>query len=42
MLARLSPADRELALRGLELLGGAAREQAKERRGDLPLPRQRR
>src|SRR5687767_12665291 len=34
MLARLSPADRRDALRGLELLGGAAREQAKARRDD--------
>jgi DNA-binding MarR family transcriptional regulator len=42
MLSRLSPADRAVALRGLELLGAAAREQAKERRGDQPLPRQRR
>jgi DNA-binding MarR family transcriptional regulator len=42
VLARLSPADRRDALRGLELLGGAAREQTRERRGDQPLPRQRR
>jgi DNA-binding MarR family transcriptional regulator len=34
MLARLSPADRREALRGLELLGGAAREQTKARRGE--------
>ena len=42
MLSRLSPADRRDALRGLELLGAAAREQVKERRSDQPLPRQRR
>ena len=42
MLSRLSPADRRDALRGLELLGAAAREQTKERRSDQPLPRQRR
>jgi DNA-binding MarR family transcriptional regulator len=42
VLARLSPADRRDALRGLELLGGAAREQTRERRGDQPLSRQRR
>ena len=42
MLSRLSPADRRVALRGLELLGAAAREQTKERRSDQPLPRQRR
>jgi DNA-binding MarR family transcriptional regulator len=42
MLSRLSPADRRDALRGLELLGTAAREQVKERRSDEPLPRQRR
>ncbi len=42
MLSRLSPADRRMALRGLELLGAAAREQTKERRSDQPLPRQRR
>jgi DNA-binding MarR family transcriptional regulator len=42
MLSRLSPADRRDALRGLELLGAAAREQARERRSDQPLPRQRR
>lgn len=34
MLARLSPADRRHALRGLELLGAAAREQVKARRTD--------
>ena len=34
MLARLSPADRRDALRGLELLGGAAREQTRARRDD--------
>ena len=37
MLARLSPADRRDALRGLELLGGAAREQTSSRRGDEAL-----
>src|SRR5215211_7457773 len=37
MLGRLSPADRRDALRGLELLGGAAREQTKSRRGDESL-----
>jgi len=42
MLSHLSPADRRAALRGLELLGSAAREQTKERRSDQPLPRQRR
>ena len=42
MLSRLSPAERRDALRGLELLGTAAREQTKERRSDQPLPRQRR
>ena len=42
VLSRLSPADRRDALRGLELLGAAAREQTKERRSDQPLPRQRR
>ena len=42
MLSRLSPADRRDALRGLELLGSAAREQTRERRNDQPLPRQRR
>ncbi len=42
VLSRLSPADRRDALRGLELLGAAAREQTRERRSDQPLPRQRR
>jgi len=42
MLSRLSPADHRDALRGLELLGAAAREQTKQRRSDQPLPRQRR
>jgi len=42
MLSRLSPAERRDALRGLELLGKAAREQTKERRSNQPLPRQRR
>jgi DNA-binding MarR family transcriptional regulator len=42
VLSRLSPTDRRDALRGLELLGAAAREQTRERRGDQPLPRQRR
>jgi MarR family transcriptional regulator, organic hydroperoxide resistance regulator len=37
MLGRLSPADRRDALRGLELLGGAAREQTRSRRGDESL-----
>ena len=38
MLSRLSPADRRDALRGLEILGSAARDQAKARRsGDEPL-----
>jgi DNA-binding MarR family transcriptional regulator len=40
MLSRLSPAERRDALRGLELLGKAAREQTKERRSNQPLPRQ--
>lgn len=40
MLSRLSPTERRDALRGLELLGAAAREQTKERRSDQPLPRQ--
>jgi len=40
MLSRLSPAERRDALRGLELLGTAAREQTKERRSNQPLPRQ--
>ncbi|HUQ79799.1 MAG TPA: MarR family winged helix-turn-helix transcriptional regulator [Gemmatimonadaceae bacterium] len=34
MLGHLSPADRRDALRGLELLGAAAREQTKSRRSD--------
>ena len=42
MRSRLSPAERRDALRGLELLGTAAREQTKERRTNQPLPRQRR
>ena len=42
MLSHLSPADRRDALRGLELLGSAARDQTRERRSDQPLPRQRR
>jgi MarR family transcriptional regulator, organic hydroperoxide resistance regulator len=42
VLARLSPADRRAALRGLELLGSAAREQTRERRSDEPLAHQRR
>jgi len=42
MLSRLSPAERRDALRGLELLGTAAREQTKERRSNQPLARQRR
>ena len=42
MLSHLSPADRRDALRGLELLGSAAREQTKHRQSDQPLPRQRR
>ena len=42
VLGRLSPADRRVALRGLELLGTAAREQTRERRRDEPLPRPRR
>ena len=42
MLTRLSPADRRDAVRGLELLGAAAREQTKERRSNQPLPRQHR
>ena len=40
MLSRLSPTERRDALRGLELLGTAAREQTKERRSNQPLPRQ--
>ena len=34
MLTRLSPSDRRTALRGLELLGAAAREQVRTRRAD--------
>jgi DNA-binding MarR family transcriptional regulator len=42
MLARLSPADRRNALRGLELLGSAAREQVRARRADEnAIPRRR-
>jgi DNA-binding MarR family transcriptional regulator len=41
MLARLSPSDRRDALRGLELLGGAAREQVKARRADESVARRR-
>src|SRR5690348_2929878 len=43
MLSRLSPADRADALRGLALLGAAAREQVKSRRDDegLAVRRQR-
>ena len=37
MLSRLSPADRQDALRGLELLATAAREQVKARRGEASL-----
>ena len=40
MLSRLSRADRRDALRGLELLGAAARDQVRERRSDQPLRRQ--
>ena len=39
MLSRPSPADRRDALRGLELLGSAAREQTRDRRSDQPLSR---
>ncbi|HEX6051513.1 MAG TPA: MarR family winged helix-turn-helix transcriptional regulator [Gemmatimonadaceae bacterium] len=42
MLGRLSPADRRHALRGLELLGAAAREQVKARRADDATPPRRR
>ena len=41
MLARLSPSDRRDALRGLELLGAAAREQVKTRRADESATRRR-
>jgi MarR family transcriptional regulator, organic hydroperoxide resistance regulator len=37
MLGRLSRADRRLALRGLELLGAAARDQVKSRRSENSL-----
>jgi DNA-binding MarR family transcriptional regulator len=37
MLSRLSPADRRIALRGLELLGAAAREQTSARRDENSL-----
>ena len=36
MLSRLSPADRRDALRGLELLGSAARDQVKAKRSEDP------
>lgn len=42
MLGRLSPTDRRDALRGLELLGAAAREQTKSRRDDESLAVKRR
>jgi len=42
MLSHLSPADRRDALRGLELLGAAAREQVKSRRDDEGLAVRRR
>jgi hypothetical protein len=42
MLSRLSPADRRDALRGLELLGGAAREQTSARTGENSLAARRR
>ena len=43
MVARLSPTERRAALRGLELLGAAAREQVRSRRDDegLAVRRQR-
>ena len=41
MLSRLSPAERRVALRGLELLGSAARDQVKTRRSDESLPARR-
>ena len=41
MLSRLSPADRRMALRGIELLGAAARDQVKSRRGEDSLPARR-
>jgi DNA-binding MarR family transcriptional regulator len=42
MLSRLSPAERRDALRGLELLGSAAREQTKARSGENSLAVRRR
>ena len=42
MLSRLSPADRRDALRGLELLGGAARDQTSARSSESPLAARRR
>ena len=42
VLSRLSPADRRAALHGLELLGAAAREQVKARRGEESLAVRRR
>ena len=42
VLSRLSPADRRDALRGLELLGSAAREQVRARRGEDSLAVRRR
>jgi DNA-binding MarR family transcriptional regulator len=41
MLSRLSPAERRVALRGLELLGSAAREQVQTRRAEDSLPARR-
>jgi len=41
LLGRLSPSDRRDALRGLELLGSAAREQVKARRADESVARRR-
>ena len=41
MLSRLSPAERRVALRGLELLGSAARDQVKTRRTEESLPARR-
>ena len=41
MLARLSPAERRVALRGLELLGSAARDQVQTRRSEDSLPARR-
>ena len=37
MLSRLSPTERRVALRGLELLGSAARDQVKARRAEDPV-----